>query len=128
MPVIADTTGMSVTPSQFDLLRRLLDAASLRHQVIAQNVANVNTPGYHRLDVSFEEALARELPRTDDHRMPQVKPVVIEPPDGTMRPDGNNVDIDAEMGRLNKNSLLYGAYSQIMAAKIAAMRAAISGR
>ena len=119
---------MSVTPSQFDLLARLLDVASLRHRVIAQNVANVNTPGYHRLDVSFEEALARELPLAAQNHTPDVKPVVTEAPVVAPRLDGNNVEIDAEMGRLNKNSLLFGAYSQILASKIAAMRAAISGR
>ena len=119
---------MSVTPSQFDLLARLLDASSLRHRVIAQNVANVNTPGYHRRDVSFEDALARELPQSGRTQVPDVQPVVVEKTDGFVRSDGNNVDIDAEMGRLSKNSLLYGAYSQILAAKIASMRAAISGR
>ncbi|MBI3463192.1 MAG: flagellar basal body rod protein FlgB [Planctomycetes bacterium] len=119
---------MSVAPSQFELLARLLDVASLRHRVIAQNVANVNTPGYHRLDVSFEDTLARELPLSGQNQTPDVKPVVAEAPGGPLRQDGNNVDIDAEMGRLNKNSLLYGAYSQVLAAKIAAMRAAISGR
>jgi flagellar basal-body rod protein FlgB len=96
--------------------------------VIAQNVANVNTPGYHRRDVSFEDALARELPQSAHTRFPDVKPVVVEKSDGSARSDGNTVDIDAEMGRLGKNTLLYGAYSQILAAKIAAMRAAISGR
>jgi flagellar basal-body rod protein FlgB len=119
---------MSVTPSQFDLLSRLLDAASLRHRVIAQNVANVNTPGYRRRDVAFDDALARELDRGSDSQPASVRPMVIEAAGGTLRQDGNNVDIDAEMGRLNKNTLLYGAYSQILAAKIAAMKAAISGR
>ena len=90
---------MSVTPSQFELLARPLDASSLLHRVIAQNVADVNTPGYHRREVSFEDALAQLL---------EVKPVVVEKADGSARSDGNNVDI--------------------LAAKIASMRAASSGR
>jgi flagellar basal-body rod protein FlgB len=119
---------MSVTPSQFELLGRLLDAASLRHQVIAQNVANVNTPGYHGLDVAFEEMLEEEL-KTDGATFGQrQKPRVVEAAGGVAREDGNNVDIDAEMGRLNKNTLLYNVYSQILATKIAAMRSAITGR
>ena len=126
--VIADTTGMSVTPSQFELLGRLLDAASLRHQVIAQNVANVNTPGYHRLDVSFEETLSRELQEDGEAIGEREGPRVIEATGGVVREDGNNVDIDVEMGRLNKNTLIYNVYAQILATKIAAMRSAITGR
>ena len=124
----ADTTGMSVTPSQFDWLGRLLDAANLRHQVIAQNVANVNTPGYHRLDIAFEEALSRELQANGDAAGEYRPPRVIEAASGTMREDGNNVDIDLEMGQLNKNTLLYNIYAQILANKIATMQSAITGR
>ena len=46
---------------------------------------------------------------------------------GAERADGNNVDVDAELGRLQKNALLYNAYSQILASRIASMRSAISG-
>lgn len=124
---IADTIGMGVTPSQFELLGSLLDAASLRHQVIAQNVANVNTPGYHRLDVSFEASLDRELLANPNCGSAQQKPRVVEGASSVMRDDGNNVDIDAEMGRLTKNTMLFGVYSQILASRVAAMRSAIAG-
>ena len=42
--------------------------------------------------------------------------------------DGNNVDIDFEMGQLSKNSLQYKVYAQILAMQLAQMRSAISGR
>ena len=117
---------MSVTPSQFQLLSRLLDAAALRHRVIAQNVANVNTPGYRALEVDFEDALARQLERGGDLAA-MTPPRIVEATDARPRADGNTVDIDAQMGQLNKNSLLYGLYSQVMATKMAMMRRAISG-
>ena len=46
-----------MTPSAYSLnhLQQLLDTGSLRHRVIAQNVANVNTPGYKRLEVRFAD-------------------------------------------------------------------------
>ena len=47
---------MTVTPSQFGILSKLLDATELRQRVISQNTANVNTPGYLRRDVAFEDA------------------------------------------------------------------------
>jgi flagellar basal-body rod protein FlgB len=119
---------MNVTNSQFDLLTRLLDLTSLRHRTIAQNVANVNTPGYHRLDVSFDDNLAKILSGQKENAALPGKAKVVEAPGGAAREDGNNVDIDAEMGRLNKNALLYNAYTQILASKIGAMRSAITGR
>ena len=118
---------MTVIPSQFGLLSQLLDATALRHQVIAQNVANVNTPGYRRLDVSFEAALSGQAGgQSEASEIAALR--VIEGGGGAERPDGNNVDIDAEMGRLNKNTLVYTAASQILAGKIAAMRTAITGK
>jgi flagellar basal-body rod protein FlgB len=119
---------MSVTPSQLDLISRLLDATTLRHRVIAQNVANVNTPGYRRLEVSFEESLARQIADGGSGRLSELRPEVVQATGGLERQDGNNVDVDAEMGRLQKNTLLFAVYSQVLTAKMAAMRAAITGR
>jgi flagellar basal-body rod protein FlgB len=125
---IADRTDMTVTTSQIELLSRMLDATCLRHKVIAQNVANVNTPGYHGLDVSFEEVFSRKLQNGADAASTSVKPKIVEMPGKAERADGNNVDIDAEMGRLSKNTLLFNAYTQILANKLAVMRSAITGR
>ena len=52
---------MTPDPLGLNLLSHVLGAAGLRHRVIAQNIANVNTPGYRRLEVTFEEDLARAL-------------------------------------------------------------------
>jgi flagellar basal-body rod protein FlgB len=119
---------MNVTGFQVDLLARLLDATSLRHKVIAENVANVNTPGYHQMDVSFEDLLSRSLTSGRMDQALGTKPKVIETKGGTVRPDGNNVDIDKEMGRLTKNTTLYNVYAQILAVQLAQMRSAISGQ
>ena len=110
------------------LLARLLDAASLRHRVIAQNVANVNTPGYHQLDVDFESAFARALAVGDKAALTRVQPTVVENTAAPERADGNNVDIDVEMARLNKNTLLYRAFAQIIASHEATARSAITGQ
>lgn len=115
---------MDALSAQTDLLRALLDAATLRHRVIAQNLANLNTPGYHRLEVRFEDELAQRLSLGGARPQPQV----VEGEGGIERVDGNNVDIDDEMGRLSKNALLYNAYSQLIASKIGQMRSAITGR
>ena len=107
------------------LLSQVLDASTLRHRVISQNIANVNTPGYRRLAVTFEEDLARAL-AIPDGGVP-VKPQVVVA-DGPERVDGNTVDIDQEIGDLNKNALLYQAAAQILTSRMATLRAAVSGR
>ena len=59
--VLADCDVMESLNSQFDLLGRLIDATEVRHRAISNNLANVNTPNYRRMDVEFEEQLTREL-------------------------------------------------------------------
>jgi flagellar basal-body rod protein FlgB len=118
---------MELSNSRIDLLTRVLDASTLRHRTIAQNVANVNTPGYQRLDVKFEDELAKILQAGQP--VHAVKPeIVVDEAASALRVDGNNVDIDKEMGMLSKNSLLYQAASQILTTQLTALRLAISGR
>ena len=111
--------------AQLQLLHRLMDASEIRHRVLSQNVANVNTPGYHRLDVEFEELLAQELQGSGSSTAGGTVPQVVETTGLPQRADGNNVDIDQEIGQLNKNSLLYQTYAQLLASNLGMMRRAI---
>jgi flagellar basal-body rod protein FlgB len=111
-----------------ELLARLLDVYSVRHRVIAQNVANVNTPNYHQFDVAFEDAFARAVASHDHAALNRVQPAVVTNDEGPERADGNNVDIDFEMARLNKNTLLYRTFAQIIASRVATQRSAITGQ
>lgn len=125
-----------------------LAALSLRHRVIADNVANLNTPGYKRGDVSFAEQLtaylddlaarkaaranggnagdplgatAASAPRAPEAFTPQFYRV-----NSAGRLDGNNVDIEAEMARLAENALLYEAASRQASVKLGLLRLAIT--
>jgi flagellar basal-body rod protein FlgB len=110
------------------MLARLLDVYSVRQRVIAQNVANVNTPRYHQLDVDFEDAFGHALASHNAADLKRLQPQVVENATGPERADGNNVDIDFEMARLTKNSLLYRTFVQIMASHVATQRSAIAGQ
>jgi flagellar basal-body rod protein FlgB len=117
--------GMETRAANVALLAQILDAAAMRHRVIAQNVANVNTPGYHRREVVFEADLARAL--ASGEQPGSVKPHVIIA-DGPERVDGNTVDIDREMNDLTRNALLYEAAAQLITSRLASQRASIAGR
>lgn len=119
---------MSVIPAQLDMLNGLLHVSEARHRVISQNIANVNTPRYRRLDVSFEEAVRGILAAESAGVVPGIEPEVREVEGLAARADGNNVDIDQEMAALSKNSLLYQTITQVLASRLGTMRSAITGR
>ena len=116
---------MTTVPSHVQMLSQLMQAAEVRHRVISQNIANVNTPNYLARDVDFEAELARRLSTGDSSGLHQIRPEIRLQEGLATRADGNNVDIDREIGRLSKNSLLYQTYSQVTAAYYDSMRRAI---
>lgn len=119
---------MSLNIPQSDLLARLMDIAQLRHRVISQNLANVNTPGYRQLEVSFEDAFARALGKKGEQSALGISPRIVEGQGNRPRQDGNTVDLDKEVGSLNKNSLTFGMTAQMLVSRIGMMRSAITGR
>ncbi len=119
-------TLMNILPTQFEMLSKLADVASLRHRITSNNVANINTPGYRRMVVKFEDTLAEQLRKPGPVDVSRLKPELFEDIAGPMRVDGNNVDINIESGVLNKNTLLYNAYIQMLSTKMAMMRRAVN--
>ena len=107
-----------------DLLGRLIGATEMRQRVISNNIANVNTPNYQRIDVDFERQLADELNGMTSDR---ASPSVVLTKGLTARADGNNVDIDREIGQLNKNAMLQQTYIQLLGSQLERMRLAIEG-
>lgn len=118
---------MAILEQNYSLLARLVDAADQRQKVISQNIANVNTPNYQRLELNFEEALAQELTQKSSSGS-QAMPVVSKTQGLPARADGNNVDIDMEIGQLNKNALLQQVYLQLLSTEMGQMQRAIQGR
>jgi len=108
------------------LLMRLLDAASLRHKVIANNVANANTPGFVRDSVKFEHELADAMRRGKS--IFELEPVVTKDETTPVGFDGNNVTPEVEMNSLNENRILFEMYSSILASKTEMLRASIEER
>jgi len=108
---------------------KALDACGLRHRAIANNIANVETPGFTRSVVSFESELKGVLlTQGDDQimdRLEQVQPPTELDALTAPNPDGNNVSIDKEMADLTKNTLEYEALIQLANLKGFMIRTAI---
>jgi flagellar basal-body rod protein FlgB len=114
----------------YQLARKLLDAAALRQEAIASNVANAETPGYHRLDVapSFAQQLRSQMASGTLNSADPVMPTLAEDPSArTTRPDGNNVEIESELLAMNKNSVEYDYLTQVVSGNLKQLKMAITG-
>jgi flagellar basal-body rod protein FlgB len=124
--------GLFITPT-LQGLRLAMDDASLRQQAIASNLANVNTPGYQRVDVSssFQQAFKSALDRVSDgetvDEMPEggLETAAVQ---GPARPDGNTVQLEQEMLAMANNSARYEFAAQMLASNYHGMKTAITGQ
>ena len=85
----------------YGLIKTSLDVAKLRGEAIANNIVNVNTPGYKRKYVTFEESLND---KSGENNI-QIK----EDKSTSMRADGNNVDLQSEKVDQAANTLMYNS-------------------
>lgn len=100
-----------------NLLDKAADASWLRNEAIGNNIANVDTPGYKREDVTFQTELKKALTfssyesmdaKVKNLRTSELTPRTYKDYNGfSYRLDGNNVDIDTEQAMLAKNQLMY---------------------
>jgi flagellar basal-body rod protein FlgB len=126
-----------------NLLQKGLDAAQLRQDVISNNIANIDTPGFKASEVQFEsymkEALADDsgfqakVTRPEHIEFgggsaPAVQPTVVSDDSAAMRMDGNGVDIDKQMTDLAKNSIWYDALVAKLNGELSRLKTAIDGR
>lgn len=135
------------------ILAGALDGLAHRQALVAANVANIDTPGYAPRSLDFESALRAELDgsrseaadrrpptsgpdaglalrRTDPRHLlgdpgvsSQPSPAVT-PFEGSLRNDGNRVDVDSEMAALAADQLRFSSVSRLMTAKLAMLREA----
>jgi flagellar basal-body rod protein FlgB len=114
-----------------ELLRQAAVFSSRRHELLAQNVANADTPGFQARDLSFESEMTlaqrvRALPATA-LGAPDLELRLIEHPDSTVSPDGNSVDIDRQMARVAQNTLYHTTVLQLLNSHFRALKTAING-
>jgi flagellar basal-body rod protein FlgB len=108
----------------FDGLARALDVHHRRHDVLATNLANVETPGFRAQEVDFRSALARAFERTAE---PAAPGALVEDTSAPARADGNTVDLDLQMAKLADNAGRYTALTRLLGKRIALVRLAIDG-
>lgn len=113
------------------LAKKLLDVSHVRQQLLASNIANVETPGFKRQDieVSFESQLQRLAAANDTAGISQLEPKVITDLNApNVRPDGNNVQIDEELLQMQKNAIQYEFLTHYTSTSLNRLKTAITGR
>lgn len=105
------------------ILERALEASSIRQQVLNNNVANAKTPGFKRSRVDFEGELAQALEAKQNPDA--VRPTVVRESDSLGRPDGNNVDVEAEMVKVAENQIWQAVLARQISDHFARLRMAI---
>lgn len=111
-----------------------LDIQAKRSELIASNIANLDTPGYKARDLNFKEQLFGEIGRlnmkqthpkhmADSSSTSSIAEVVEDANAG--RPDGNNVNVDDEMLKLTENNIQYNVVVQLISKSLTQIRNAI---
>lgn len=152
-----------VDPTQ-RILEGALDGLSQRENLIASNLANIDTPGYRPSSIDFESTLRAEMAsqgfgggqalpgsaggllppssgpsaalalQTTDPRqfagaaLAQESAAGSQTVDGSLRNDGNTVDLESEMTALVETQLRFGAVSELITGKLGMLHDAIGGR
>ncbi len=130
-----------ISTGSLEVMQLGMDAAATRQKIMANNLANVSTPGFKASEVTFEDELKKALEGssrlsgtiTNERHIPfgppkgmEVRPQINKLDQTVMRNDGNNVDIDREMALLAKNTVMYNALAQKISGYFAKLRYVIS--
>src|SRR5438045_5199862 len=96
-------------------LERYMDLLSARQKLVASNIANADTPGYHTRDIDFQFEFQNAAG----------DPRILEAPGLATKNDGNNVSLDRESRLLAENALRFQLASNLLRSQIRAVRSAI---
>ncbi len=113
-----------VGDSTFQALGRALTGLSVRQRAIADNVANLQTPGFTAARVDFESSLASAWAGGGDVSSSSIRTMASQDPAGM---DGNNVNLDEETLAATETGLSYQLGVQAMTDRFQRLRSAIGG-
>ncbi|GAA0362159.1 flagellar basal body rod protein FlgB [Alkalibacterium iburiense] len=121
--------------SNVELIKKALNASSMRQETIASNISNVNTEGYKAKRVDFENTLKKAMSGSalrgthDKHfgssSIESIQPEVRVQTGNRINENGNNVAIDTEMAELSANTIYYQALTSQLSSQYASIRSVL---
>ncbi|HWY29249.1 MAG TPA: hypothetical protein VNX46_00760 [Candidatus Acidoferrum sp.] len=110
---------------------KALDAVALRGQAIQNNLANLETPGYKRMDLApdFESSLQQAIASGNPDEIAALNPTLaVDPNAGAGSLDGNNVHLENELMQMNENGVAHSLETQLVSGMFQKMQMAITGK
>jgi flagellar basal-body rod protein FlgB len=134
--------GDLTSDKALSMAQRALSGLSYRKDLIAQNVANVDTPGYLAKEVNFESTLKRVMNGVDGMEQKKTREghmsktngsgsdfyTVQNRPGGSLRADGNDVDMDQELVDMSETELKYQTLTQVISKKLSILKSIATER
>lgn len=117
--------------TNYAAMKKMLDATALQHEAIAANLANVEKPGYKRLDVnaSFASELKSAIGSKDSAQIQSLQPsLTVDTTAIANTRDGNTVQLENEMMKMNQNTISHALETQLVTGQLLRLRLAITGR
>lgn len=119
-----------------DFLKKAMDGSWLKNNAIANNIANINTPGYKREVVNFEDVLKNEMAMTSGVKIEKTNsahmdnyngytPSIEKVKNTSFRKDDNNVNVDIEMSEYSKNAIHFQFLTKELNGQFNRIRSAI---
>jgi flagellar basal-body rod protein FlgB len=117
---------MSGTNNVTDLIEAGINSETLRQKAISNNIANLETPGYRRYDVSFEELLSNAMNSSGSVNLDDIEPEFYQPMQNPVKLNGNDVNLESEVGQMIKNSLRHTAFIRLLNKKYQQIESAMN--
>lgn len=112
--------------SRLNNLGEALQRTTQRHALIANNLANVNTPGFKRKDMDFNIVLDSKLHPADVRVQQHAQEEDQRQSDLTsLRQDGNNVDLEREVMAMSESELRYETLTDLTSEYFGGLKSAI---
>ena len=114
----------------YETAKKMLDVTALRHEAIASNISNLETPNYKRIDLApnFESELKQALTSGDTSQILSLNPSLsVDANAVSQNHDGNTVTLEDELLAMNQNTLTHALETQLVTGEMLKLRMAISG-
>ena len=122
---------MSIESLTFDdtsiLNSKMMEVSMEVQKVIANNLANAETPGYTRLKLDFQNSLSKAVKSGSISEVENLDPELVEDTTNAPGLDGNNISVTLEMNEMMQNSVFYNLLNRAFKTRMGILKSAIRG-
>ncbi|HUS36677.1 MAG TPA: flagellar basal body rod protein FlgB [Verrucomicrobiae bacterium] len=114
----------------YETAKKMMDVTALRHEAIASNISNIETPNYKRIDLSpsFQSQLQQALGAGDQNQIASLTPSLsVDTTAVSQNHDGNTVTLEDELLAMSNNTLTHHLETMLVSGEMMKLRMAITG-